>query len=346
MRRVHLRLTRAVAAALQDSAVRASVRSAILASPYPDHQVPFRNFLAGDGAVLVNRIAQLMGESKHTVMSRLDSTVELVLSMPVAAHLQAWTGDTSVIVVGVLQDGLAPVGFDLADRQLSGITDSQAPITPTIVLVYAERKFDPKQGPAMAECLPEECEPPCQGAGCGGGGGNPGNPFLKLKSLEITGDWDPWYAPSPEFEIHVNADPPGAALFYSTVITVSSNTYYVLQAYNCIGELRNTVWDYNGGYVMYVYPPVLLSASAIASDPRFTGTIGIRITENDDGDNCGAYSEQLGSSYLLDRGWPSYDASGLFNPDDLVQSIALNDLHGFTVSNLGQLKFLKIEYAP
>ena len=114
MRTLLQRTTRAVTLALSDAHLRNDVYKALHESPYPDHELSFRNLLAGRrGARLLDRASRALGVSHRRFVTALDSIFDLQFNMPVPAHFNTWKGGDNLIVATVLTEHDTVIGFDL-----------------------------------------------------------------------------------------------------------------------------------------------------------------------------------------------------------------------------------------
>ena len=153
MRRLLANVTREVAIALADPAVRAQVYRDLHASPYREHKLHFNTFLRSDAPSLLSAMAAARSAAfgaapaprvatpKEQVLATLDSIVDLEFYMPVKTHFAAWDGSANLLVATALRDdGRAPDGFDLAGRPVP-LTAAEPPATPTLVVVPVETDF-------------------------------------------------------------------------------------------------------------------------------------------------------------------------------------------------------------
>ena len=194
-------LTRYVALALADPGLRAQVYRDMQRSPYAEHKLHLRSFLDGSGNAVGKKIRERSGRSREGLLASLDSLVDLEMYMPVPAHYAKWKGGNNVIVASLLQDGDAPVAFDLNGRPVTVRADTP-PQVPTLVLVKSETDFTSTPGPQFEMACPD---------GCGGGGGGgtpeptpppPPTPGIRMLSMTLVDDGeDNFFRGSPEIEV-------------------------------------------------------------------------------------------------------------------------------------------------
>jgi len=207
MRGILTRMTRDVAVALKEPAVRRQVYEALQRSPYAEHKLHFRRLLREPAVDLLDRVAAAGRETAAQVLARLDSLVDLEFYMPVPEHRVAWQGGEDLIVVSSLVEYGEMVGFDLDGRPVQGLTEAAPPATPVLVLVPAETDFGPEHPVSYATCG-DDCDPPCTGYGCGGcSGGCPPpppprpTPGVWMVSSYIQNLRESWARGSPEIEV-------------------------------------------------------------------------------------------------------------------------------------------------
>ena len=191
------RLARRFARALRNPAFRAYVWAQLDASPVREHKLELRRFLRANGSRALQVVAGENDERDADVAADADSGLALELYLPVPAHRAAWSGGENVLVATALEDGEAPVAFDLQGRRVPLSADAP-PAIPVIALVPVETDFDalPVAGLTCWECdpvPPPPPPPPAPGPGAG----------LYMTAAQFGHDYEGWLKGSPEFEVHV-----------------------------------------------------------------------------------------------------------------------------------------------
>ena len=138
---------RAVALALQDADLRASVHADMRASRFTgEHKLPLATYLRGAGSALLAHAAERTGASPASLLSRMAAAGDLEFYMPVPEHRATWTGDDNLIVAGLLMEGDAPLAYTL-QGELMFLDRRTPPQTPMLVIVRSETDFQ-RQAPA------------------------------------------------------------------------------------------------------------------------------------------------------------------------------------------------------
>jgi hypothetical protein len=200
MRALLAKVTREVAIALADPAVRATVYRDLHASRYREHKLHFNTFLRSDAPSLLSAMAAARSATpgaapapgvatpKEAVLATLDSIVDLEFYMPVKSHFATWNGDADLLVASVLRDdGTVPDGFDLTGRVVHIASSEVPPATPTLVVVPVETDFStvPPPAPAGVDAAVTVDEPGAY-----------------MTQLHVYDDHEGWGSGDPEFEIH------------------------------------------------------------------------------------------------------------------------------------------------
>jgi hypothetical protein len=98
-------VVRAVALALADEPLRMRVLHDLRDSPFPEHGIHLRSYLAGErGQPLAASAARAARVSAEGFGSLLRSLPDLEIAVPLAGDRVRWAGDGSVVVVGTLLD--------------------------------------------------------------------------------------------------------------------------------------------------------------------------------------------------------------------------------------------------
>lgn len=219
-------VTREIAVALADPAVRSMVYQQLHASPYREHKLHFGTFLRGDATTLLSGMAGVRNATLSparsagavaasvAVLATLDSIVDLEFYMPVKEHYAAWDGGERLIVASALDDdGSTPVGFDLTGRQVR-LSADKPPATPTLVVVPVETDFS-RIPSATAPDQVDAATMDIMG--------------VHMTRSVIYNDHEGWPNGNPEFEVH---------LFQTDV-----DLEYIDNI--CAGERREAPYTYN-----------------------------------------------------------------------------------------------------
>ena len=188
------RLAKLFAQALKNPSFRAYVKAQLDASPFPEHKVELKAFLAANQGRALRDIATGNGETEETVKREAESAIALEVYFPVPAHRAAWTGDENVLVATALKDRDAPVAFDPAGKR-SVLDVAAPPATPVLAVVPVETDFSHVPPPQRMTCVD-----------CGGAGGpapSPPAPGLYMTKAHFVQDFEGWLKGAPEFEVHI-----------------------------------------------------------------------------------------------------------------------------------------------
>ncbi len=200
------RLTRALALALANPAVRASVKERLDQSNAPEGKLQFQVLSHTDQGYLLASLARGASRTVPELLSDLDQARALELYFPVAAQRHAWTGDTNLLVATIGQDGEAPVAYTVSGQRLLLDADTP-PAEPVLALVPQETDFTGGHPEKVEECL-DMCGGTTSPGGSGGTGSGtstdtPGVPGLYLVQSHISGSYESWLKGEPEYEYHV-----------------------------------------------------------------------------------------------------------------------------------------------
>lgn len=188
MRALLRRVTREVAVALADEALRATVHGELHASPYREHKLHLGTFLQNGGQELLRAMAAVRQGEPSGITATLDSIVDLEFYMPVKEHFAAWDGGPSLIVASALRDDdTPPDGFDLAGRPI-GLSAATPPPTPTLVLVPVETDFSTNATPP---------------APSGADATTSSIAGMYMTRAVVYSDHEGWPRGNPEFEVHL-----------------------------------------------------------------------------------------------------------------------------------------------
>lgn len=332
VRQVQARIVQAVAKAMADFNVRQLVFRLLHASIYPEHKVHFADFLRGNGDSLLTAIANVSGKGKPAVLASLDSLIDLEFYMPVPAHWQSWTGDANIQVGGFLSESETPMVFDLEGRPQVGISRDIPPSIPTLMLVRTETDFTtPAPTPFLAECQ-EDCEPPCQGAYCGGSGGNL-PPTLRLAGVMIDESHEPWGGGDPEVEMFVYAGNPDATpILWADLIHI--------RYFGCIGHFAPGAkrWQYSAIGTNVTYSPqipIYTNGNPTETDPL---TWWVLVSENDESWHC---------DNTTSVEFPSVQNPNPFGDDDDVigwMQMYNGHLGAMNVTDIGDAEWINLTY--
>lgn len=136
-------LTRALALAMRNPAVRARVKSDLRASRVTaEHKLRLDRYLQRDrGSVLAGALAAALGGKAEDLLALVRGLRTMELYMPVASHRAMWTGGPDLLVASQLGEDDAPVAFRLDGTRVA-LSLSAPPEIPVLVLVPAESDFD------------------------------------------------------------------------------------------------------------------------------------------------------------------------------------------------------------
>jgi hypothetical protein len=193
-------LARALALALGDPAFRTYVRAQLEVSPFREHKLAFRQFLAANGGRAATAIAQRARAAPAAVLRAAEAAIPLEIYLPVPAHRAAWNADERVLVATAIRDHDAPVAFDpRGGRHV--LSADEPPAIPVLALVPVETDF--RAAATLVRCLG------CGGGGWGGGGGGGGHVAasppsgLYMTQSHFNQSFEGWLKGQPEFEVHV-----------------------------------------------------------------------------------------------------------------------------------------------
>lgn len=131
-------VARSFALAMQNDGARLAVRDALRDSPWNEHKLELREFLATDGGrTVLTAAGAAIGESPATLLARAQRLPAMELYVPSREQRLSWRGSGEVAVAATL-DGDAPRvdGFDASGRAL---TDALAyPADAVLLLAPAE----------------------------------------------------------------------------------------------------------------------------------------------------------------------------------------------------------------
>lgn len=225
-------LTRYVALALRDEALRKSLKADMRAAPFKEHKLELKKHLT---PALLAKIASGSGASPAALAATLKAIRPLEVYLPVAAHRESWTGTADILVASQLDDGEPIVAYNLKGEQVA-VSEETPPTQPTMTIVPVETRFDKpvdlttwanindRGGDAigtMAKCGEQgiSCTtsvggftlgirtvlPPCE-EDCGGGGSPPPTrpPGLYMHFSRIVNTGEPWSKGDPEIEVHLH----------------------------------------------------------------------------------------------------------------------------------------------
>jgi len=195
------RVARRFALAMADPAFRAEVKQELDASPYPEHKIHLRRFLAASGGRALGALARADGVPESQVDAEVQAAPQLELYLPVPEHRARWVGGEDLLVATAVMDHEAPIAFSPAGARRI-LSPDQPPPTPVLAIVPVETDFDRVPGPRPVTCAPTD---DCGGGGSGGGiiGSVAPLPGLYLTYSHFVKDFEGWLKGNPEFEIHV-----------------------------------------------------------------------------------------------------------------------------------------------
>ena len=218
-------LTRSVATALGDQAVRERVRDDMRDSPFREHKLPLRTYLSGQGGALLDAMAAHSGQSREQMLQLVSSMPDIEFYMPVEAQRNAWAATGDVLVAYQVAEKDAPVAFDVAGGR-SVLSLAAPPSRPVMSLVPVETDFvHPYKGRKLVNrfthggstigtydvdirstVIAPECQvddPTCGTGGDTGGGTYTPPPGLYMNMSNISDLGEAWTKGSPEIEVIV-----------------------------------------------------------------------------------------------------------------------------------------------
>jgi hypothetical protein len=288
-------LTRSVATALADPAVRDRVRDDMRESPFREHKLPLRGYLGSNGAALLDAMAARSGQSRQQLLQLVGTLPDIEFYMPVEAQRNAWEATGDLLVAYQIGEKDAPVAFDVAGKR-SVLSLAAPPSRPVLSLVPVETDFvHPYTGKRLhnrftnggksigtydvdirTTVIAPECDPmdPSCGAGGDGGGGTytppPAGLFMNMSNISDLGE--SWTKGSPEIEVIVlgpDATNPNAHEL-SCSGEHSSGSYYFNQ--------DDHTWS---GSVMVMTPQQVADYHFFSNDPA-EKPFAIQLWEDDD----------------------------------------------------------------
>lgn len=187
-------LTRGIAMALEDPALRGLVYSEFHSSPVREGKLHLRSFITGRGEDLLREVSLRTEVTQHAILQKLDSVFDLEFYMPVDAHRDQWDGGSDLLVATVMRDdGTIPTAFDVLGRQVVLRSAVTPPAIPTLAVVRAETDF------ARAGA---EREPGASGVTSASMSSGDG---VYMTRAFIADDFEGFLMGDPEFEMHVFA---------------------------------------------------------------------------------------------------------------------------------------------
>ncbi len=105
-------LAKMFAKGLKNPAFRAYLKAQLNASPYREHKLEFKTFLAANDSRAMREIAVENGATKDALADEAKAAIALEVYFPVPAHRAAWTGDEQVLVATAVTDDDPPIAFD------------------------------------------------------------------------------------------------------------------------------------------------------------------------------------------------------------------------------------------
>ena len=162
------RLAERLAVALQDPAVRASLKRRLDGSRAPEQKLQFQALARIDQTALVAAMAR-GGSNVADILADLTEARGLEIYLPVESHRRAWDGGDAILVATMGSDADTPVAFDTRGTRHT-LDRSRPPATPVIALVPQETDFTGGR-PELAVSCWDLCSGDPGGTGAGGGGG-------------------------------------------------------------------------------------------------------------------------------------------------------------------------------
>ncbi len=220
-------LTRGLAMALANPDLREQVKEDLIETPFThEHKLEFGKYLSRHaGHDLADAIAAALGKRRNEVLALVKAIRPLEFYMPVSAHRDIWTGDSDLLVAGMLDEkpDVAATLYNLKGDRVP-LAPGVTPDTPSLALVPVETDFAKpldkskahnrqKQAGTVGTYVVTQCDPET-GDGCGGGGGGYGYTMYNtravgrtevLSQMRLTNDNEPWYKGAPEIHLRYMA---------------------------------------------------------------------------------------------------------------------------------------------
>src|SRR6266550_2101323 len=189
-------LAKMFAKGLKNPAFRAYLKAQLNASPYREHKLEFKTFLAANDSRAMREIAVENGATKDALADEAKAAIALEVYFPVPAHRAAWTGDEQVLVATAVTDDDPPIAFD-PDGRRQVLDPKTPPAIPVLALVPVETDFSHRPA-RIIECIDD-----CGGTIGGGTPPPPPAPGLYMTKSHFVKDFEGWLKGSPEFEVHM-----------------------------------------------------------------------------------------------------------------------------------------------
>jgi len=301
------RLARRLARSLRRPEVRQSVRAYLDESPDPERKVHFQWLLGAGQGQLARAMAAESGDPESAVREDADGLTAMELYLPVAAHRAQWVGGENLLVATAIQDGEAPVAFDLAGRRRL-LDPNRPPETPVLALVPAEQTYAGAYPAAV----------PCSGGRCSAGMAAAAGGGLYLTYASFTGTFESWLKGNPEFETHILGQD-GATT--------------TLKDYQCAGEHAGGMYAYDQNGKTWSGSVLLLSQDQLdafkAQHPD--QAVRVLVVEDDDGacqiktgkDQLSLLFKSLDAAYALWTGGKQdlFNLTKLFKRATMLQQL-------------------------
>ncbi len=210
MRGVLDRLALRVAVAMEDPAVRTEIHDDLHGSPNREGKIHFRSLLLSQGDFLgrPSRLAAAMQlgfpGGLESLVSSLDSLVDLEFYIPVHDHRVSWRGDANLVVASAVRDHVIPTGYRVGGEAFVFMSAEDPPEIPVLAIVPREGIVRRAVRPLfdVVDCDPFAIEP-CPGEGGGGSAPltQPTAPGLWMNHSVIPDDHEGFMMGDPEFEV-------------------------------------------------------------------------------------------------------------------------------------------------
>ena len=212
------RLARRLAVALGQASRRASLAARLGQAQGAERKVHFQVLLDAEEGGWGRALAGAGTGGEPALAEDLRGVGPLEVYFPVPEHRARWAGGEELLVATAVEDGAAPVAYDLAGRRMT-LDPERPPARPVLALVPAEQPFA-----ANGDIY-------C-GAECGSGGSSvlPSAPGLYMTYASFTSTYEGWLKGNPEFETYVLGQDGGSSS---------------LKPYQCAGEYAGGAYTYD-----------------------------------------------------------------------------------------------------
>jgi hypothetical protein len=318
-------VSRAIASAMADSHVRATVRDAMASSPYARHRILLQRFLGSDaGKPLLSGMAEDLGTTPVRLIAALGDVPSLEFYLPKRADRVVWSGSDRLAVAAAVEvgevpelafspDGTARAVVDLQSRSdamatfilrpaRSQMLREQPSLQISPITVQDPAELDrasssvtyPLDATAPATVAFEACETGTEISCDGGGGGTPLPPSTYLGRLYVVNSADNGSMTDPvELRFKSYWRPSSGGQQVTELGYDAPNAFIGLvdrvltpNVYSGSGSLRIEVWENDGWFVDDHYGSVEFPSTGARYSPY--GSFGP--TEFVGGSRCNGFT--------------------------------------------------------